>query len=88
MNKVLIIFIAGIIETYLFAGWTIAANKSKPILSSGLMLTYMVIYLFILDTAFKDVNSKLLIITYAIACAVGNFIRVKREKHENHKKLY
>ena len=82
LAKILIIFIAGVIETYLFTGWTIAANKSKAILSSILMLTYMITYLLILDAAFKDTNSKLMIITYAIACAVGNYIRVKKEKNE------
>ena len=87
-NKVLIIFIAGVIETYLFAGWTIAANKSKVVLSSILMFTYMITYLLILDVTFKDTNSKLMIMTYAVACAVGNFIRVKREKkNEKNKKL-
>jgi uncharacterized protein YebE (UPF0316 family) len=81
MLKIIIIFIAGVVETYLFTGWSIAANKAKAILSSILMLTYMITYLLILDTAFKDKNSVLMILDYAISCAVGNYIRVKKEQN-------
>ena len=70
--KFIIIFIAGIIETFLFTGWNLSANKKQALSSSFLMFTYMLMYLFILDTAFKDTNSKLMILSYAIACAIGN----------------
>jgi hypothetical protein len=84
MFKILIIFIAGVIETYLFAGWTITANQKKEIVSSILMFIYMTLYLLILDAAFKDTNSGIMIFDYALACALGNFLRIK---HENSKKL-
>jgi uncharacterized protein YebE (UPF0316 family) len=80
MIKILIIFIAGIIETYLFTSWSITANQKKAYVSSILMLVYMTTYLFILDIAFKDNNSKLLLVVYAFSCMIGNFIRVKHEK--------
>jgi uncharacterized protein YebE (UPF0316 family) len=78
-TKLLIIFVAGIVETYMFTGWSLAANKKQAYLSSILMLTYMIVYLLILDAAFKDSNSKLMIVDYALSCALGNFIRVKQE---------
>jgi len=80
MIKFIIIFIAGVIETYLFTGWSISANKGQKYLSSLLMLIYMIFYLLILDTAFKDTNSKLMILDYALSCALGNYLRVNHEK--------
>jgi len=82
MLKFIIIFIAGVIETYLFTGWSLSANKGQKYLSSLLMLIYMVVYLLILDTAFKDTNSKLMILDYALSCGLGNFIRVRQETNE------
>jgi len=82
MIKFIIIFIAGVIETYIYTGWALAATQKKVYLSSILMFLYMVVYLFILDSAFKDSNSRLMILTYAASCGVGNFIRVYQEnKH-------
>jgi uncharacterized protein YebE (UPF0316 family) len=80
--KLFIIFVAGIVETYMFTGWSLAANKKQVYLSSFLMLIYMIVYLMILDAAFKDNNSKLMIVTYAISCGIGNFIRVSYEKRK------
>jgi len=80
INKLLFIFVAGMIETYLFTGWSISANKGQKYLSSILMLTYMVFYLLILDMAFKDANSKIMIIDYALSCSIGNYLRVNHEK--------
>jgi multidrug transporter EmrE-like cation transporter len=82
-TKLFIIFFAGILETYLFTGWTITANQKKAIVSSILMFVYMTAYLFILDIAFKDSNSRILLLTYAISCGIGNFIRVRQEKKKN-----
>lgn len=80
MTKLILIFIFGIIETYMFTGWSISANQKKVFISSILMFFYMTTYLLILDSAFKDSNSKLMIITYAISCGIGNFLRVKKER--------
>jgi hypothetical protein len=64
----------------MFTGWSISANQKKVFISSILMFFYMTTYLLILDSAFKDSNSKLMIITYAISCGIGNFLRVKKER--------
>ena len=82
MIKLLLIFIFGTIETYIYTGWNLSANQRQAYLSSLLMLLYMVIYLLILDAAFKDSNSKLMIVDYSLACALGNFIRIKQEKRK------
>lgn len=79
MIKLLLVFIAGVIETYIYTGWALTATQKKAWLSSVLMFLYMMIYLCILDVAFKDANSKLMILVYASSCAVGNLIRVKQE---------
>jgi len=80
--KILIIFFAGILETYLFAGWNLSVNKKQVYISTLLMVSYMIIYLVILDMAFGDKNSLLMIFSYTIACGVGNFFRVKQEKRK------
>ncbi len=82
MNKALIIFVFGIIETFLFTWWNLSANKKQVYLSSILMSSYMIMYLMILDTAFKDVNSKIMILCYAIGCGIGNYIRVNKENNK------
>lgn len=81
ISKLLFIFVFGTIETYLYTGWALTANQKKKWVSSILMFSYMVIYLIILDAAFKDSNSYLMIIDYSLACALGNFIRVSHEKN-------
>ncbi len=78
--KILGIFIFGTIETYIYTGWNLSANKRQKWLSSLLMFIYMVLYLAIIDIAFKDSNSKLMIVDYASACALGNFLRINHEK--------
>jgi uncharacterized protein YebE (UPF0316 family) len=79
MLKYFIIFAAGVVETYIYTATLIAATRMKYIGSSILMFLYMMVYLFILDTAFKDSNSKLMILVYAVSCGVGNFIRVYQD---------
>lgn len=83
MIKALIIFIAGIIETFLYAGYIIAVTKKQVLASSILMFVYMTIYLGIIYYIVKDINSITLVLVYALSCAIGNFIRIKREKDEN-----
>jgi uncharacterized protein YebE (UPF0316 family) len=89
--RLLFIFIAGVIETWIYTGWAITANQNRVIASSVLMFLYMLTYLFILDAAFKDANSKWMILVYALSCGVGNLIRVyqesKKVKNEKNKKL-
>lgn len=80
MLKFVIIFIVGTIETYIFTAWNLAANRHKVIVSSLLMFSYMFLYLKIIDWALKDAHTSLLIFSYALACGVGNYLRVQHEK--------
>ena len=84
--KVLGIFIFGAIETYIYTGWNLSANKKQKWLSSLLMFVYMVLYLSIIDIAFKDSNSTLMILDYSLACALGNFLRINHEKKSKRNK--
>ena len=80
MIKCILVFIFGLIETYLFAGWTIGANRGKAIESSLLMVAYMLIYLTIILWAISDANSYLIIVIYAVSAGIGNYIRVSLVK--------
>lgn len=80
--KIIIIFILGVIETFCFTAWTIAANQKKAILSSILMTSYLIMYLKIIDMALKDAQTFAMIVCYAISCGIGNYIRVYLEKRK------
>ena len=80
LSKIIIVFLVGLVETFLYAGYIIAVTKKQEYLSSILMAVYMSIYLCILAYVFKDINSVLLIVVYALSCGIGNFIRVRHEK--------
>jgi len=80
MIKYVAVFIFGLIETFLFTGWTISANRGKAIESSILMVAYMLIYLTIILWAMRDANSYLIIAIYAVSAGIGNYIRVKLDK--------
>jgi ABC-type Fe3+ transport system permease subunit len=84
MIKFIIILIIGTFETYVYTKWNLRANKNRPINSSIMMMMYMAVYLWILDLIFKDINSKIMMISYVIACGIGNYLAVR---HENRKKL-
>lgn len=80
MNKYIIIMIFGAIETFFCTWWTLSANKKQLWVSSFVMFIYMGTYLTIVDTMFKDNSSKFMILFYAVGCAIGNFIKIYREK--------
>ena len=90
MIKFIIIFIAGVIETFIYTAWCISANKKELNKSSILMFVYMSIYLIIITFAMKDTNTIGLIITYAISCGVGNYAEIlwENKNEKANKKLY
>jgi uncharacterized protein YebE (UPF0316 family) len=85
--KLIIVFILGIIETWLYTGWCLKANQGKVWSSSVLMIIYMTMYLTIISWAIKDANTFTMIVVYALSCGVGNFLRITQEQNENRKKL-
>ena len=81
MLKYLLIFIAGLIETFLYTGYIIAVQKRQRIISSILMFVYMSIYLTIVSYIIKDMNTTILLLVYAFSCGIGNCIRIIGEHH-------
>jgi multidrug transporter EmrE-like cation transporter len=77
IKLVIIIFLAGIIETFLFTAWSISANKKEENKSSILMIIYMTAYLLLLSFA---ITNKILLIVYAISCGIGNYLEILWEK--------
>jgi uncharacterized protein YebE (UPF0316 family) len=80
--KLILVFLIGLVETFLYAGYILSVTKKQVYLSSILMLIYMTIYLSIITFVVKDINTFELIIIYALSCGIGNFIRIKREHYE------
>lgn len=88
MIKILVVFILGLIEQMGYTIYLLAVDKRQAKKSSIVMFIYMLFYLGILAYAIKDSNTWILIITYASACSIGNYIIMKREirkKHGNRK---
>lgn len=83
MIKYLLIFIIGIIETYIYAGYLIAVNKCQARQSSILYFINMTLHVGVIAWAIKDVNTILMIIIYNLSCAIGNYLRIKKEKKIN-----
>jgi uncharacterized protein YebE (UPF0316 family) len=84
MIKYLIIFLAGILETAIYTGFLIALEK-RNFIAPLLMTIYMIIYLSIISTAIKDINTFWMIIVYTISCGTGVLIRMKLEQKITHK---
>ena len=85
--KLILIFIAGIIETILYTGHLLAVDKRNIISASSLMFIYMFTYLTIISWVIKDSNSILMIFVYCLSCAVGVYIRMKYEKDKKLSKI-
>jgi len=79
MIKYIIVLILGIIETYIYTWYLISVEKRETIKSTILTLIYMIFYLGIIAWAIKDTNTIPMILTYAVACAIGNFLRIRQE---------
>lgn len=82
MIKFIVVFILGVIETFLYTAWNLSANRKEINKSSILMFIYMIIYLGIIAFALKDTNTWALIIIYALSCGVGNYLELLWEKNK------
>lgn len=82
MIKAIIVFIAGVIETFIYTAWCLSANRKELNKSSILMFVYMAIYLGIISFAIKDSDTLLLIFVYALSCGVGNYLEILWEKRK------
>ncbi len=82
MIKILLIFIFGLFETFLYTMWCLSANRKEIVRSSVLMFVYMLIYLLILAYAIKDTEAIVLIVTYALSCGIGNYLEILWENRK------
>jgi hypothetical protein len=73
--RIFILFVVGFLEQGLYTLYLLTVNKYMIIASSILMFSYMFIYLLIIDKIAKDKKDSIkLIITYSLACCLGNFV--------------
>lgn len=77
MLKVLAIFFIGLLEQALYTAYLLSVNKRQVKASSILMFVYMIFYLGIIAYAIKDDNTLVLLLAYAAASGVGNYIMMK-----------
>jgi hypothetical protein len=68
------LFGAGLLEQFGYTLYLIAVNKYMEIVSSILMFSYMVVYLWIVRKTSTEKEGWKLIIVYSLACGIGNFI--------------
>jgi len=73
MKKMLIVFITGLVEQTLYTLYILSVGRYMILASTVLMMTYMTTYLLLMNYALKDNKAVKLLITYAIACGVGNY---------------
>jgi multidrug transporter EmrE-like cation transporter len=83
INKIILIFIAGLLESLLYTMYLISIDNRKVLLSTILMFIYMSIYLIIISFAIKDLNSLSLLLAYSLSSALGNYIIMNKEKNKN-----
>lgn len=73
--RIFILFVVGFLEQGLYTLYLLTVNKYMTIASSLLMFSYMFIYLLIIDKIAKDKKDSIkLIITYSLACCLGNYV--------------
>ena len=74
IKNIIIVFIVGLIEQLLYTLYIISVGKYLIVASSILMFSYMILYLLIISKVVKEKDGIILLITYALACGIGNFI--------------
>jgi uncharacterized protein YebE (UPF0316 family) len=80
MNKYILVFIVGVIETALYTGFLLALAKKQKFLAPTLMTVYMFIYLDLIATCIKNADTYALLAVYAISCGLGVLLRMKIEE--------
>ncbi len=80
MIKFILVFIIGLIESFLYTMWNLSANRKEINKSSILMFVYMTVYLFLVAYAIKDSNTFPLLLIYAFSCGCGNYLEILYEK--------
>ena len=79
MLKFLIIFVCGLVETWLYAWYLLEINRHRAIRSSLVLVIQMALYLAILSYVIKDINTIWLIADYCLGCGIGNYIKLRTD---------
>jgi hypothetical protein len=74
MIKFILVFFIGLLEQTMYTLYLISVNHYLIGLSTILMFSYMVLYLGLISKIAKDKDSIKLILIYAGACGLGNWI--------------
>lgn len=75
----ILIFLFGAIETFIYAWYLLEINKRKAISSSLVLFFQMFLYLIVIDRIIKSANTFYLIGVYCVGCCIGNYLKVKLE---------
>lgn len=67
---------AGLLEQFGYTLYLIAVNKYMALASSMLMFSYMIVYLWIVRKTSTEKEGWKLILVYALACGLGNWIAI------------
>jgi len=73
-RKYFLIFLVGLIEQFLYTLYLLSVTHYLILISSFLMFLFMILYLWLIDKIAKDKDSLKMIIIYALACSIGNYI--------------
>jgi membrane protein YdbS with pleckstrin-like domain len=74
MKKIIFVFVLGAVEQFGYTLYLIAVNRYMVVVSSLLAVSYMFVYLWIINYAVKDKNSVPLLVSYALAIGLGNYL--------------
>lgn len=77
MVKLILIFVVGIIETFLYTLHLVAVNRRNALMAGILMTIYIFVYLTIVAYAIKNENTLIVLLVYSCACGIGTFIGTK-----------
>ena len=77
LDQVLIVLVAGLVETAIYTAYLILLGNKRPLHSSVLMTMYIFVYFWLLKYIIKDHESFILIATYAISCGMGNYLAMR-----------
>lgn len=70
----MMLFFIGVIEMVIISAWTKVVTETKVILSGIITVINVLIWYFVLETVINNIANPLVIIQYAIGCALGTML--------------
>lgn len=81
MIKLFLIFLVGILETFINVAYLLAVNKKNIPLATFLEFVYSIVYLFIVAYALLQAQTVILLVSYASGCSIGTCLQMLRDKY-------